>query len=117
MTNALILGSTGCIGNNIARACLAEGWSVRAFRRATSATWMLSGLDVQHVVGDLTDPASLEAAMRGCDVVFHAAAYYPRHSLDTNGSLRDAVLGMRNVLHAAKASGVGRPDACLTCWE
>ena len=108
MTNALILGSTGCIGNNVTRACLAEGWSVRAFRRATSATWMLNGLDVQHIVGDLEDPASLEAAMRGCDIVFHAAAYYPRHSLDMNGSLRDAVLGMRNVLHAAKASGVGQ---------
>ncbi|MGD9403992.1 MAG: NAD(P)H-binding protein, partial [Anaerolineae bacterium] len=72
MTNALILGSTGCIGNNVTRACLAEGWSVRAFRRATSETWMLNGLDVQHVVGDLEDPASLEAAMRGCDIVFHA---------------------------------------------
>jgi dihydroflavonol-4-reductase len=108
MTNALILGSTGCIGNNLTRACLAEGWSVRAFQRATSATWMLDGLDVQHTVGDLTDPDSLEVAMRGCDIVFHAAAYYPRHSLDMNGSLRDAVLGMRNVLDAAKASGVGR---------
>jgi len=108
MTNALILGSTGCIGNNLTRACLAEGWSVRAFRRATSPTWMLDGLDVQHVVGDLADPASLELAMRGCDIVFHAAAYYPRHSLDMNGSLRDAVLGMRNVLRAVEATGAGR---------
>ena len=108
MTQALILGSTGCIGNNVTRACLAAGWSVRAFRRATSPTWMLDGLDVEHVVGDLTEPRSLVDAMRGCDMVFHAAAYYPRHSLDVDGSLRDAVLGMRNVLDAAKGTGIGR---------
>ena len=108
MTKALILGSTGCIGNNVTRACLAEGWTVRAFRRATSQTWMLDGLDVQHVVGDLTDPSSLEVAMRGCDIVFHAAGYYPRHSLDMSGSLRHAVLSMRNVLYAAEATKVGR---------
>ena len=108
MKQALILGSTGCIGNNITRACLAAGWSVRAFRRVTSQTWMLHGLDVEQVVGDLADPASLVDAMCGCDIVFHAAAYYPRHSLDMNGSLRDAVRGMRNVLDAAARTGVGR---------
>jgi dihydroflavonol-4-reductase len=108
MKQAVILGSTGCIGNNVTRACLEAGWSVRAFRRATSQTWMLDGLDVEHVIGDLTDPASLADGMRGCDVAFHAAAYYPRHSLDMNRSLRDAVRGMRNVLRAAAKTGVGR---------
>jgi dihydroflavonol-4-reductase len=108
MKQAVILGSTGCIGNNVTRACLAAGWSVRAFRRATSQTWMLDGLDVEHVIGDLADPASLADAMRGCDAVFHAAAYYPRHSLDMNRSLRDAVLGMRNVLNAAAQTKAGR---------
>ena len=108
MKHALVLGSTGCIGNNVTRACLAAGWSVRAFRRSTSQTWMLDGLDIEHVIGDLADPASLADAMHGCDVVFHAAAYYPRHSLDMNGSLRDAVLSMRNVLGAAAKTEVGR---------
>ena len=108
MTKALVLGSTGCIGNNIVRACLARGWTVRAFHRASSQTWMLDGLDVEHVTGDLNNRGSLVAAMRGCDLVFHAAAYYPRHSLDMAGSLRDAVSGMRNVLRAVGEAGVGR---------
>jgi dihydroflavonol-4-reductase len=69
---------------------------------------MLDGLQVEHAMGNLADPASLVTAMRGCDVVFHAAAYYPRHSLDLAGSLRDAVHGMRNVLGAAAETGVGR---------
>jgi dihydroflavonol-4-reductase len=108
MVKAVVLGSTGCIGNNVVRACLSAGWSVRAFHRKTSPIWMLDGLDVEHAIGDLGEPASLMAAMRGCDVVFHAAAYYPRHSLDMAGSLRNAVHGMRNVLHAAAGAGVGR---------
>ena len=108
MMRAVVLGSTGCIGNNIVRACLAANWTVRAFHRATSPTWMLEGLDVEHITGDLGDPASLTAAMHGCDVVFHAAAYYPRHSLDMAGSIRDAVCGMRNVLRSAAEAGVGR---------
>lgn len=69
---------------------------------------MLEELDVKHVVGDLNDPASLADAMRGCDIVFHAAAYYPRHSLDMAGSLKEAVDGMRNVLRAAEISRISR---------
>lgn len=106
MKTALVLGSTGCIGNNIVRACLAAGWNVRAFHRVTSQTWMLDDLDVEHVTGDLDDLASLRDAMYGCDVVFHAAAYFPSHSLDMAGSLRDAVRGMRHVLRAAAETHV-----------
>lgn len=108
MARAVVLGSTGCIGNNIIRACLAAGWQVRAFHRPGSDTWMLEGLQVEHAVGDLMEPATLVAAMDGCDVAFHAAAYYPRHSLDLRGALRTAVTGMRNVLAAADEAGVGR---------
>ncbi|MEJ2211587.1 MAG: NAD-dependent epimerase/dehydratase family protein [Anaerolineae bacterium] len=108
MTLALILGSTGCIGNNTVRAALAAGWQVRAFHRPQSDTWMLEGLDVEHVTGDLAAPDSLLAAMRGCDVVIHSAAYYPLHSLDMAGSLRLAAGQMRTVLDAVEQAGVGR---------
>ena len=108
MARALILGATGCIGNNTVRAGLVAGWQVRAFHRPTSNTWMLEGLDVEHALGDLDDPASLREAMRGCDLVIHSAAYYPRHSLDMAGSLRLATSQLRNVLDAAAEAGVER---------
>ena len=110
MTEALILGSTGCIGSNAVRAALEAGWTVRAFHRNPTGpkTWMLDGLDVQHVIGDLHDGQALRAAMRGCDVVLHAAAYYPLHSLDLWGSVRHAVAEMRGVLCAADEAQVGR---------
>lgn len=108
MKRALVLGSTGCIGNNIVRACLAEGWNVRAFYRVTSQTWMLDELDIEHKTGDLNDPTSLRDAMRGCDTVFHAAGYYPQHSQDMAGSLRKAVSSVRNVLRAAAETNIDR---------
>lgn len=108
MTTAVVLGSTGCIGNNVVRASLQAGWSVRAFHRPSSQTWMLDGLDVEHVLADLQDAASLTEAMQGCDVLFHCAGYYPRHSLNLAGSLRTAVREMRDVLHAAATANVTR---------
>jgi dihydroflavonol-4-reductase len=69
---------------------------------------MLDDLDVEHTIGDLQDRASLAEAMAGCDVVFHAAAYYPLHSLDMAGALRTAVAEMRNVLQAIEERGVER---------
>jgi dihydroflavonol-4-reductase len=108
MTRALILGATGCIGNNTVRAALAAGWQVRAFHRPSSDTWMLDGLDVEHALGDLDDPTSLREAMRGCDLVIHSAAYYPLHSLDMAGSLRLATSQMRHVLDAVAEAGVER---------
>lgn len=108
MKTALVLGSTGFIGNNIARACLAAGWNVRAFHRVTSQTWMLDELEVEHKTGDLNDAPSLRDAMRGCDIVFHAAGYYARHSLDMAGSLREAVSSMRHVLRAAAETDIAR---------
>jgi dihydroflavonol-4-reductase len=110
MTEALVLGSTGCIGNNIVRACLDAGWTVRAFHRSPigNKTWMLKDLDVQHVIGDLRDPVALRSAMQGCDIVFHAAAYYPLHSLHMRRSLCEAATEMRAVLSAAAFARVPR---------
>ena len=108
MKTALVLGSTGCIGNNIIRACLSAGYAVRAFHRPGSDLWMLDDLDVEHAIGDLQDRSSLERAMAGCDLVFHAAAYYPRHSLDLAGAQRTAVSEMRNVLQAAEHGSIAR---------
>jgi dihydroflavonol-4-reductase len=69
---------------------------------------MLDGLDVLHFIGDLDDLDSLKTAMRGCDVVFHAAAYYPRHSLHMRQSIGQAVSEMRRVLCAASEAQVGK---------
>ena len=67
-----ILGATGFIGGQVARAALAGGLQVRGVRRRPEATGAIGDLDVEWMTGDLADPASLVTAMRGCPLVFHA---------------------------------------------
>ncbi len=105
--NALVTGSTGFIGSHICRALLARGEQVRAFHRPGSPLTLLEGLDITHVNGDLTDAASLEAAMQGIDAVFHAAAQLGSHKSPSR--IYDVtVQGTRNVLNAALRAGVHR---------
>ena len=74
MTTCLVLGATGFIGGQIVRSALARGWTVRALRRDPHAVGAIGDLHPDWISGNLDDPASLRAAMRGCEVVFHAAA-------------------------------------------
>jgi dihydroflavonol-4-reductase len=104
----LVLGATGFIGGQIARALVARGYAVCALRRQTSSTLALDGLPVDLVTGDLRDRESLLAAMRDAEVVCHAAGYYPPNSLAPRRSLRWAIAGMRAVLESARAAGVRR---------
>jgi len=103
-----ILGATGFIGGQIARAALAWGWQVRGLRRRPNAVGAIGDLDIEWVSGDLADPASLVAAMRGCPLVFHAAGYYPHRARDVWETVRHGVTGMRNVLAAAATARVKR---------
>lgn len=98
---ALVLGATGMIGGNIARTLAAAGIAVRGLKRPHSPTWHLEGVPIEWAVGDLADRSSLVAAMEGCQVLFHAAAYYPRHSCDLRGDLRTAITDLRSVLASA----------------
>ena len=69
----LLIGGTGSVGRKVAERALADGHTVRVLtRRPQSAP---SG--TEPVTGDLTDPASLTAAVDGIDaVVFtHGAPY------------------------------------------
>ena len=105
---ALVTGSTGCLGSNICKHLRLQGIEVRALLRSTSCTTAIDDLEVERVVGDVTDPGSLVAAMGGCDWVFHTAAlvsYSPKHWEATR---RITVEGTRHVVEAALKAGVKR---------
>ncbi len=105
-----VVGATGFIGGQIVRAVLARGWAVRAVRRRPNAVGALEDVadQVEWVQADLNDPASLVPAFRGCPLLFHAAAYYPRKPVDPWEAVRHGVAGMRNLLAAAATAGVKR---------
>ena len=103
----LVLGATGFIGGQIARAGCEAGLDVHGLRRRESAVGAIGDLPVTWHQGDLHDPASIEAAMHGCDVLFHAAAYYPYH--ERNSLLNTRAATFFN-FDWANASGL-----CVVC--
>lgn len=102
---ALVIGATGIIGNHVARALLADGVEVRAFSRGKTPALNLEGLDVERVLGDARDEASLILAMKGCEWVFHTAAYYPQNPFHLSKHVDEALRGIRAVIAAVKKSG------------
>jgi len=106
----LILGATGFIGGHIALAALDAGWAVRGLRRSPNSTGHLGDAPVEWVGGDLHDPVSLRDAMRGIDIVFHAAAYYPEdgNPRKVPEQVAYAREETQHVLAAAKKTGVRR---------
>ncbi len=103
----LVTGATGFIGGALTRRLVGLGHSVRAFHRASSSTALLDDLPVEHVIGDLTQPASLIPAMQGMEVVFHAAAQLGGQN-DLNHMLAVTVAGTQAVMEAALAARVKR---------
>jgi len=104
----LITGASGFVGAAVLRTLLDAGHDVRAMVRPQSDRQNLEGLDVEIVIGDLRDAASLKAAVAGCDALFHVAADYrlwapnPQEIIDSN------VTGTRNIMEAALNAGVSR---------
>ena len=105
---ALVTGGTGFLGANLAEGLLRTGWTVRILRRATSPLAAVQDLNVEHAIGDVTDPASLLAAMQDVDVVFNVAAVSQYWRSTSEAIYRVNVTGAQNVFEAAARSGVRR---------
>jgi dihydroflavonol-4-reductase len=104
----LVTGANGFLGAAVVRALLADGRAARALVRRGSDRRNLAGLDVEVAEGDITDRASLAAAARGCEAVFHVAADYRLWVADSAPMYRTNVDGSVNVLEAAAEAGAKR---------
>lgn len=70
---ALIVGATGGIGGETARALLANGWQVRALHRDPARAQKAVQEPIEWLRGDAMSPADVVAAAQGVSVVVHAA--------------------------------------------
>lgn len=106
----MVTGGTGFLGSHTVKALVDAGHEVRLLVRSPARiapALAPHGLQaVDHVVGDVTDAASVERALDGCDAVVHAANIYtldPRRAEE----MRDVnPRGTANVLRAAHARGM-----------
>lgn len=100
----LVTGASGFLGRSVVRRLLRDGLEVRALVRPGRA-FDVAG--VERMEGDICDDAAVGAAVRGVDLVVHAAA-----RVATTGSWEEFaevnVRGTRRVIGAAVAAGVQR---------
>ena len=108
----LVTGATGFVGSAVARRLAARGHALRLLTRASSDRSNLAGLDAEVVVGDLTDPASLDRAAAGCRYVVHVAADYRIWVPVPDDMLRANVDGALAMVRAAANAGVERIVHC-----
>ena len=108
----LLTGALGNVGSHTVDALLVEGHAVVAFDvESPRARKLASRLDprVRVAWGDITDPASIRAALEGVDAVVHLAAIIPPN-VDRAPELarRINVDGTRNLIELMESSQTAR---------
>jgi nucleoside-diphosphate-sugar epimerase len=106
----LITGGTGFVGSHIVAATIRAGHDVRLFvRRPERVGPALAPLgidEVDTITGDVLDPASVQAAVEGCDAIVNAAALYSLDPAEAKRVLATNPRATEMVLDAAAAANL-----------
>jgi uncharacterized protein YbjT (DUF2867 family) len=105
----LVVGATGTNGREVVKQLSARGVPVRALVRSAEKTPDLRLPNVELVRGDLGDPTSLDAALRGVDRAFIVTAVDQR-CVEWFGNFFDAARRAGGP-HVVKFSGMGAGSA------
>jgi len=104
-----VTGATGFLGAHVARALMAQGAALRVLVRPASDLRNLEQLgSFEQVTGDLRQPESLRAGLRGCDALMHVAADYRLWVRDPAQMYAANVEGTRDLLRLAVEEHVPR---------
>lgn len=107
MTSAFVTGGSGFIGGRLIERLRADGHTVRALARSSSAAERVRARGAEPVEGELANVAAMRAGAAGCELAFHAAAklgdWGKREEFEQGN-----VQGTRNALSACAEAGVRR---------
>jgi len=102
----LITGASGYIGYKLAMEAARRNYTVHILVRDMRSPLLPTHPNIIKFKGDITDKASVMAAMMNCDKVIHAAAIAKLSAKDNTIFYSVNVEGTRNMLDAALALGV-----------
>ena len=102
----LLIGATGLLGSNIAELLNLQRFEVKATIRKTSDIRSLKGIPVQLAVADLSDIETLRAAIRGCENVIHAAAEKAQGEISFEKIIAFDCKGTANLIEVAREEGI-----------
>ena len=107
-----VTGATGLVGSHVLLKLLQRGKEVKALIRSNSSDKICRGVfkkynsydlfsKIQWVVGELNDIASLEEAMKDCNMLLHCAAIVSFDPKDRDYMYKVNVEGTANVMNVA----------------
>ncbi|MEJ0019573.1 MAG: NAD-dependent epimerase/dehydratase family protein [Acetobacteraceae bacterium] len=102
----LVTGAGGHLGANLVRHLVDAGQSVRALLHAEKERPSVAGLRLEVMVGDLRDAETAEAAVQGCQQVYHCAARVSTMPQRRADLFETNVVATRRLLRAAHAARV-----------
>jgi len=113
MARIFLTGGSGFVGSHVLPALLAAGHDVVALARTPKAAATIAERNATYAarlttrIGDVTNPASIPAALVGCDAIVHLVAI-PRDWNNGADLLRINTAGTEAMIAAASAAGITR---------
>lgn len=113
MQKVMITGAGGSIGSALCKSLCSPQRQLVLYEQSELALYTISeelqGMPIISVLGDIKNTARIADFMRGCDTVFHCAAY--KHvplleGINASEAFTNNIEGTRSVLTAAAAMGV-----------
>ena len=103
-----VTGGSGVVGQALVRHLVADGHEVRMLSRSHESAMLADALGARAVPGDVLEPGSLRPLVADCEFVFHVAGVNELCVSDSSLMEKVNVAGVRNVVAASRAAGVGR---------
>lgn len=103
-----LTGATGLVGSFICRKLLQDGYKVKAIKRTSSDTSMLSDVmeQITWVESDILDVLSLKEALEGCTQVVHSAGFVSYNRKDAAQLEKVNAEGTANLVNAALSHNI-----------
>ena len=108
METTLVTGATGLVGYNILMALRQRQRKVRVLVRSLEKARRRLPADCELVQGDVTDRDSVDRAMAGCRVVYHAAGFPEQWMKNSDIFDQVNVGGTCNMIDAALRQNIRR---------